>query len=281
MSTYHEIISATPENPYTVAVTDRPDDLADGQRLRYEVFHDELGAALPNSTVGADGIARDTDVLDAASLQLQARDATTGELAGTYRLLPPDKRDTSLPLFSEHMFELAPELTAAKTEIIEIGRAVVGARFRGNEGVQLLLLAGLLGYQQSSDYTAIMGCMSARMDGIHDPQGNPAPRGTLVKAAYDYAVSHGAMGESLATPRRPVEVDGTALMDLSTPQLPVELLPPMIRHTVRIGGRILGPPSYDPDFDMSDFLVYVRLEFLDPSTIEQLAAILGKEISHG
>jgi putative hemolysin len=59
-------------------------EILEAQRLRYRVFAGEMGANLPSRTPGVDH-----DIYDPYCEHLVVRDTQSGEIVGTYRILPP------------------------------------------------------------------------------------------------------------------------------------------------------------------------------------------------
>ncbi|GAA1010713.1 GNAT family N-acetyltransferase [Tsukamurella strandjordii] len=245
------LFRATATTPFTVFVADDPRDVELAQALRYDAFSTELGAPLPGATMSERlGRPIDVDRFDAYSSQLLVRHEPTGRIVGCYRVILPAPRDQR-EVFTETMFQLSPQFAAIADDVAEWGRATIAADFRGGV-VSVLLRIALLEFYERSGFQYAMGCMSVRMeDGVH-------PRGALIRATQGYVddTDSRTVGELYAVPRRPVEVDGVPLARLPRPAGTVEeLVPPTIPTAIRYGGLICGDPSYDPDFEMADFLV--------------------------
>ncbi|CAM5640577.1 L-ornithine N(alpha)-acyltransferase OS=Streptomyces glaucescens OX=1907 GN=SGLAU_29320 PE=3 SV=1 [Streptomyces glaucescens] len=71
---------------YTVSLARDEEDVRAAQRLRHDVFAGELGALLTSPRPGLD-----IDAFDAYCDHLLVREETTGQVVGTYRLLPPER----------------------------------------------------------------------------------------------------------------------------------------------------------------------------------------------
>lgn len=71
---------------YSLHLTEEPDLVRAAQRLRYRVFADELGAVLSTPRPGFD-----IDEFDEHCEHLVIREETSGEVVGTYRMLPPGR----------------------------------------------------------------------------------------------------------------------------------------------------------------------------------------------
>jgi len=61
-------------------------DVRAAQRLRWDVFVDELGARIDTLEPGLD-----SDRFDAHCDHLLVREIATGDVVGTYRMLPPER----------------------------------------------------------------------------------------------------------------------------------------------------------------------------------------------
>ncbi len=71
---------------YTLSIADNPSQVEAAQRLRHQVFAGELGATVSTDTAGLD-----RDIFDPYCDHLVVRQESSGEVVGTYRLLPPGR----------------------------------------------------------------------------------------------------------------------------------------------------------------------------------------------
>jgi L-ornithine Nalpha-acyltransferase len=120
------------ESPYAVRLATTPEDLTAAQRLRYQVFVEELGGDGPL----VDHTARlERDAFDAVfdHLVLVDRRLDPADLAhviGAYRVLPSDRREAAGRFYSETEYDLTP-LLASGRKLVELGRSCVHADHRG------------------------------------------------------------------------------------------------------------------------------------------------------
>lgn len=84
MNTAQQQTINAPLEPFSVHWAQTTAEIEEVQRLRYNVFADELGVKLQ----GEHGL--DRDQFDAYSRHLYVRDNQTGEVVGTYRIITPD-----------------------------------------------------------------------------------------------------------------------------------------------------------------------------------------------
>jgi putative hemolysin len=84
---------------YTLLVAQQQAEVHAAQRLRHDVFAGELGAVLHSSQPGLD-----VDEFDAYCDHLVVREDRTGEIVGTYRMLPPEGARCAGGLYCETEF---------------------------------------------------------------------------------------------------------------------------------------------------------------------------------
>lgn len=255
------LIPATETGRYRIVISTDPADIEAAQRLRYQTFAEEMGAALPHAVRSPrTGDMIDVDQFDPHADHLLAKEAASGQIVGCYRLLPPDGARAAGGLFADTIFDLGG-LNRLRPKLVELGRASVHAQHR-NGAVMGLLWAGILRYQEITGYEWGIGCLSVRMEGGY-------PRGALVRGVRDAAFgAHPAPEQYRVTPRNPVRVNGLSLSELPDPGR--VRIPPMVAGSLRIGGLICGEPSYDADFDMADFVVLIKRGMVRERYLERL-----------
>ncbi|MGA9855577.1 MAG: GNAT family N-acyltransferase [Gammaproteobacteria bacterium] len=223
---------------YAVALAQHQDEIRESQRLRYQVFAQEMGASLKSA---ADEL--DYDSFDEYCKHLIVRDKETGEvIASTRVLLDADARRAG-SFYSEAEFDMQP-LIARCGPLMEIGRTCVHPNYRRGAAIAVLW-SGLGKFFDLREYSRMIGCASIPMqDG-----------GGEASAAYQWLVQHKLVINSFGVmPRLPLPV---------LPSMPpAAMLPPLIKAYVRLGARICGTPCWDPDFNSADLLVV-----LDPQEI--------------
>lgn len=220
---------------------DSEDDVREAQRLRFEVFVEEMGAQVPNAASGLD-----QDLFDPYCDHLMVRAGPEDRVVGTYRILRPEAAKQIGSYYSETEFDLT-RLHHIRGQLVELGRSCVHADFRSG-GVITLLWAGLADYMARHRYEYLMGCASMSMaDGGH-------------MAANIYAAlseSHLAPVEWRVTPRCPLPLEA-----LREP-LPLEI-PPLLKGYMRAGAYICGDPAWDPDFNTADLPLLLPMSRLNP-----------------
>ncbi|AOP46213.1 GNAT family N-acetyltransferase [Streptomyces lydicus] len=230
--------TAAADSGYTARIADTVEQIRAAQRLRHQVFAGEMGATLHTPLAG-----HDIDAVDALADHLVVTRTATGEVVGTYRLLPPGR---SSRLYSDGEFDLGA-LAPLRPSLIEAGRSCVHPDHRGG-AVMTQMWAALARYTLLSGHRYLAGCASVPL----------ADGGTA--AAHAWALGrtrYAAPAELRVTPHRPWRATVPAPERPSAAQLP-----PLLRGYLRIGAVICGAPAHDPEFDVADFFVVLDMERL-------------------
>jgi putative hemolysin len=226
---------------YTLQVATDGAQVRAAQRLRYQVFADELGAKLP----GAPGGAVDADEFDALCDHLIIREEHTGEVVGTYRMLPPGRGDR---LYADGEFDLAG-LYQLRGSLVETGRSCVHPDHRAGAVINLMW-AGIARYLHLHGYRWLAGCASVPL----------ADGGETAASVWELAQrKHLVPPMWRVRPRNPWPVRPAGNGAAAHTDVP-----PLLRGYLRLGAWICGAPAYDPDFDVADFYVLLSLDRMHP-----------------
>jgi putative hemolysin len=221
---------------YTVTLARDEDDVRAAQRLRHDVFAGEMGALLSTSEPGLD-----VDCFDAHCDHLLVHDTVTGQVVGTYRLLPPERAAVAGRLYSEGEFDLAP-LDAIRPGLVEVGRSCVHPDHRDGAVIGLIW-AGIARYMVDRGHDWLAGCCSIPL----------ADGGALAAGTWDRVrTKYLAPEEFRVRPLLPWEpAEGT-------PAAHTEL-PPLLRGYLRLGAWVCGRPAHDPEFGVADMYVLLSM----------------------
>jgi putative hemolysin len=223
-----------------VGLARSPAELEEAQRLRYSVFAGEMGAML-----GDPELALDRDEFDMYCDHLLVRDVGSGQVVGTYRILPPHRREQLGRLYSESEFDLGA-LAPLRASLIEVGRSCVHADHRTGPAI-LLLWAGLAQYMRRGRYKHLIGCASASL----------ADGGRQAAGLRDKLQAHLADPEYRVYPHLPFRHERIARPGKVQ-------IPPLIKGYLRLGAKVCGEPAFDPDFNTADFLIWLSLDQIQP-----------------
>jgi len=225
---------------YSLLVANDNAEVLAAQRLRYQVFAEEMGATLYSDQPGLD-----VDYFDQFCDHLVVRDDNSGEIVGTYRMLPPDRAVHSGRLYSDSEFDLSA-IAGLRGSLVETGRSCVHPDHRSGAVVSLVW-AGIARYMLLSGHRYLAGCASVPL----------ADGGSFAAGVWDVLrAKHYAPDSERVTPLHPWVTDGVERPSRSA-------LPPLIKGYVRLGAQVCGPPAHDPDFGVADFFVLLDLQKID------------------
>jgi len=229
----------------------------------------------------------DIDVFDAHYLHLFVWDTRQRAIAGAYRMGLVDEilaRHGQRGLYTRSLFRYGPPLLDMLNPAIELGRSFVRAEYQRSFAPLMLLWCGIGRFiARSPRYATLFGPVS--ISGRYAPESR--------RLMVDYLSRHRAHAHltSRVGPRRPFR-DATATsaseVDAPTPSTIDELsrriaqiepdgkgVPVLLRHYLRLGGRLLGF-SVDPQFGNAlDGLIIVDVRQIEPAVLERYMGKAG------
>jgi putative hemolysin len=222
-------------------------DIRAGQRLRYEVFVEELGSSGPM----VDHDARlERDAFDTLYDHLLLFDrARPGRPAvGAYRLMRGDMLAPGARFYSEAEYDV-DVLKASGRRLLELGRSCVHADYRGGRAL-MTLWQGLLAYVKAHRIEVMFGVASfhgtdvaplaAPLSLLHHRHLAPGPLRT--KARADHFQRMDLMAED--------EIDRVAAM---------KAMPVLIKSYLRLGGFVGEGAYIDTPFNTTDVCIIVDM----------------------
>lgn len=235
---------------YAVRLARDEDEVRAAQRLRHQVFAGELGARLDGPEPGLD-----IDSFDAFCDHLLVLDEESGEVVGTYRLLPPERAAVAGRLYSESEFDLSA-LAPIRPDLVEVGRSCVHPDHR-NGAVIALIWAGLARYMERSGHNWLAGCCSIPL----------ADGGVLAAATRETVLARNlAPQEYRVTPHLPWNPEGVTVPGRME-------LPPLLRGYLRLGAWVCGEPALDAAFGCADLYVLLSLRRTNPRYLNHFLSL--------
>lgn len=225
---------------YSLLVAKTEEEVVAAQRLRHQVFGEELGATLHTLVEGLD-----VDEFDQFCDHLVVREDASGEIVGTYRMLPPERAVEAGKLYSDTEFDLA-NLADLRGALVETGRSCVHADHRSGAVVSLVW-TGIARYMVLSGHRYLAGCASVPLtDG-----------GAYAASVWDMLQEkYYASDERRVQPHHPWQADGVERVEKL-------VLPPLVKGYLRLGAKVCGPPAFDADFNVADFFVLLDIQSVD------------------
>lgn len=255
--------AGTPISPLpglTVRLAETEEDILGAQRLRYEVFVEELGG--DGSLVDHERrLERDRfdPFYDHLVLVDPHRDATAlNHVMGVYRLMPGDRAQGAGRFYCAGEYDLSL-LEHSGRKLLELGRSCLHREYRGGAGL-LRLWQGLADYILSRDIEVLFGVAS-----FH---------GTDVSALshpLSFLHHHHLAPPELRVVARPPDA---APMDMLAPdqidrRAAARTIPALIKSYLRLGGFVGEGAWVDHAFNTTDVCLV-----LDVSRIEEKSRAL-------
>jgi len=231
-----------PRPAYTTAWARHQDDVRAAQRLRHDVFVKEMGARTAPMAGVPDR--HDADLFDdfCEHLLVLSHETTTGrpEVVGTYRVLTPAAARRAGGWYTDTEFDLT-RLRQWRDQMAELGRSCVHPDHRGG-AVILMLWSALADFLERNGLHHVIGCASVEM---HDGGHRAASLWEKLRR------THLAPIDMHVRPRLPLPVDELDTTLAADP-------PALIRGYLRCGAKVLGPPAWDPDFNVADLPLWLQ-----------------------
>lgn len=252
---------------FEVRLTRSPDDIAAAQRLRYQVFYEEM-AAQPSPEMASLGL--DFDQFDRLCDHLMVFDRSRpdGEqVVGTYRLLRRSMAETHGGFYSASEYDLQPMLdyVGLGGGLLELGRSCVHRDYRTNATIQLLW-RGISTYVADHGISFMFGCASF-------PGTDPMEHAVALSYLHH---NHLPPPEwhVRALPERFVSMN---LMpaDQVSPRAALHALPPLIKGYLRLGAYIGDGAVIDPQFGTTDVFILLPVERIAPKYQNRFSADEG------
>jgi putative hemolysin len=225
-------------------------EIAAAQRLRYEVFYEELSAKA-SQDVAAER--RDFDRFDPFCDHLIVLDHTSApaRVVGVYRLLRRDMAARVGQFYTQDEFSIRKLLRGGR-QVLELGRSCVHPEFR-NAGVMNLMWRALAHYIVMHDVKILFGCASF-------PGADPEKHSLALSYLHNSHLAPNQIRPRALRKRyinmNRIRVD---LIDEKEAQL---ALPPLLRGYLRLGGVIGDGAVIDEQFDTLDVCIVVRTDQL-------------------
>jgi putative hemolysin len=242
-------------------------DLECAQRLRYQVFYEEMAAQPDPRTLLT---RRDSDAFDALCDHLLVLDhagAGAAQVVGTYRLLRQEVAAQHGGFYTSGEYDIAPLLAAhPDMRVLELGRSCVLAPYRNKRTVELLW-HGIWAYVLHHRIDVMLGCAS--LPGA-DPDKLSLPLSFLHHHALAPEEWRARAWEHLHVPmdRLPQE-----LVDVKAA---LAALPPLIKGYLRLGAGFGDGAVVDRQFGTTDVLVVLPVSRISPRYIAHFGADAGR-----
>ena len=242
-------------------------DILRAQRLRYEVFYEEMSAT-PSMIAGMRRL--DQDPYDAICAHLLVVDRCAEARAqadawartrrphvvGTYRLLRQDIAERSLGFYTAGEYDIAALIAARspRYRFMELGRSCVLRPYRTKRSVELLW-HGLWTYVREHKVDVMIGCAS--FEGT-----DPEAHAMALSFLHHHALAPPEW-RCRARDRLYVPMDRIPRHAIDT-KAALKALPPLIKGYLRLGAFVGDGAVIDRQFGTTDVLIVLPVENIDP-----------------
>ncbi len=234
-----------------VFIASRPEEIEASQKLRYQVFFEEMGA-IPTGDIKAQK--RDFDIYDDICdhlLVVEHLPDNKAHVVGTYRLLRSEPMKKVGHFYSESEFDISP-IKKYDGNILEVGRSCVDKNFR-NRAVMQLLWRGIGAYVAKFDIALMFGCAS-----FHGT--DPKEHAMALSYLHHYHLAP----ENLCPAALPSRFINMNLMEkeaVDTKQA-FTMLPALIKGYLRLSGYIGLGAVIDPEYNTTDVSIVVKTDLV-------------------
>ncbi|MBO0347213.1 GNAT family N-acetyltransferase [Roseibium limicola] len=240
------------------------------QRLRYEVFYEEMSAIADAQTLTSQ---RDSDpfdsicdhllVIDHAKMKRNKLGRLKPTIVGTYRLLRQDVAGAHGGFYSASEYDVQSLVDANPGKrFLELGRSCVLKPYRSKKTVELLW-QGIWAYVLAHKIDVMIGCASFENT---NPDLLAEPLSFLhhhARAPEDWRVS--------ALPERHVEMNRVPA-ELLDQKAALRQLPPLVKGYLRLGAYIGEGAVIDHQFGTTDVMIIMPVSELNARYVNYYGA---------
>lgn len=236
-------------------------DVRRAQRLRYEVFYEEMSAKPDAASYFA---RRDADSFDAICDHLLVLDHGESDgdgpkVVGTYRLLRQDVADRHGGFYTQSEYAIGPALAAhPDLRVLELGRSCVLAPYRNKRTVELLW-TGIWAYVRRHRIDLMLGCASLA--------GTDPDKLALQLSFLHHFASAPDEWRARAHDHLRVPMDKMP-KEAIDPKAALMSLPPLIKGYLRLGATFGDGAVVDRQFGTTDVLVVLPVSAINARYID-------------
>jgi putative hemolysin len=238
-------------------------DVRKAQRLRYEVFYEEMAASASMATrmrrLDRDPFDRVCDHLLVIDLAPQPNGRPWGrrpKVVGTYRLLPQHVAERGGGFYTQGEYDIAPLIARQPpgTRFLELGRSCVLQPYRTKRTVELLW-HGLWTYVRENRIDVMIGCAS--FEGV-----DPAEHAMALSLLHHHS-SAPPEWRCRAHDRlyNPMDLVPRDKLDVKAA---LKAMPPLIKGYMRLGAYFGDGAVIDRQFGTTDVLVVMPVQRINP-----------------
>jgi len=234
---------------FYVGFAQSPPMVEAAQRLRYQVFNEEMGHGIDSNV--ATGI--DVDEFDEQMTHIIILCKKTQKVVGTYRIQTDDTVRKYGRFYSANEYDLTALETLKQDGLLELGRACVDMEYRTSYALMALWKA-IVFYARTFNKRWMFGCCSIS---TQDP----------VEAWHSY---YYLKQNNLIDPNLLVAPVGDYICpepEGLDPRSENTKIPKLFRVYLRLGAQVISYPAIDREFGTIDFLAMLDIKLTDTFVI--------------
>jgi putative hemolysin len=240
---------------FEVKIATSAEEIAEAQRLRFQVFNLELNKGLKSSYQRG----LDVDEFDDSCDHLIVRDVKSGDVVGTYRLMRGAQARQHIGFYSEKEFDLS-RVKKLDGELMELGRSCARKDFRDRALIPIMWEA-IAEQVRKYNVRYLFGCGSLYTTDSTEVSAMFALLRSKHYVPEGYRVFPVDRCKFAALIDNPPIADEHALF---------QKLPSLIKGYLRIGALVCGPPALDRDFGTADFFLLLDFGTLKGEYLKRL-----------
>ena len=256
--------------PLEVRLARKRGEIRRAQRLRYQVFYEEMSAT-------PDALAilsrRDEDAFDGVFDHLLVVDEGNenngrrwrrAKVVGTYRVLRQEVADLNAGFYTQGEYDIAPLIKAKSPDysFVELGRSCVLKPYRNKRTLELLW-QGVWSYVREHGADVMIGCAS--FPGI-----DPKAHALALSYLHHYAL---APEEWRVRAHEHLRVDMNLMpREAVNVRAALKALPPLIKGYLRVGAYVGDGAVIDHQFGTTDVFVIMPVEAIKTRYFDHFGA---------
>jgi putative hemolysin len=252
-------------------------EIKKAQRLRYEVFYEEMSAIANSNTLAT---RRDADpfdaycdhllVVDHACLKRNKLGRLKPEIVGTYRILRQEIADQHSGFYTAGEYDIQKLIDANPGKrFMELGRSCVLKPYRNKKTVELLW-HGIWSYVLRNKIDVMLGCASIEGTDPEELAGQLSFLHHNVRAPQEWRVR--------AVEDKYVEMNRLPKDQINSKEA-LRALPPLVKGYLRLGAFIGDGAVVDRQFGTTDVLIILPVSELNTRYVNYYGADAGRYAS--
>ena len=234
-----------------VFIASRIEDIEASQKLRYQVFFEEMGAPLTPEVAATKTDRDEFDKVCDHLLVAEHQPQGGYKVVGTYRLLRRSAMKSIGRFYTDSEFDISP-IKNHEGEVLELGRSCVDPMFR-NRSVMQLLWRGIGAYVAKFNIELMFGCAS--FHGI-----DISKHAQALSYLYHYHLAPEQLRPT-ALPERYVEMNLMPKEQVDAKEAFVSL-PALIKGYLRLSGYIGLGAVVDAEYNTTDVSIVVKTDLV-------------------